>query len=106
MSQLVKKENLVIVIREYEDNQNPGKMKKVYKTVGEIITWRGDDGSEYQSFEMWGPTGSTQGKVFSQDNQNQQAAPPQSGYQQPQQGGYQQQPPQGGYPQNNGYPQR
>ena len=104
MANVVKKENLTISIREYQDNN--GQAKKVWKTIGELITW--DDG--HQSFEMWGPHGLTKGSVFSQDNQNQQ---PQQQYQGQPQGGYQQQPqynnqapqqqyqnpPQGGYQQ-------
>ena len=102
MATVSKKENLTISIREYQDNQ--GQTKKVWKTIGELITW--DDGK--QSFEMWGPTGATKGSVFSQDNNQQQGA--QQGQQQQQQpngiipakqqnpntpisnGGYQQQP--------------
>lgn len=93
MANVAKKENMTIAIREYQDNQ--GQTKKVWKTIGELITW--DDGS--QSFEMWGPTGSTKGNVFAKDDQNQGQAP-QQGYQQPQQGfqqPQQQQPPQPGY---------
>ena len=99
MAQVTNKQNMTIAIREYQDNQ--GQTKKVWKTIGEITTW--DDGS--QSFEVWGPTGSTQGQVFDkQDNSQQQApqqnqdyqnAPQQQQYQQPQQG-YQQ--PQQGKP--------
>jgi len=71
MAQPISKENMVIVIREYPDNN--GGMKKIYKTIGEITTWPGENGKpNRQSFELWGPTGSTQGNVFSQDN-NQQA---------------------------------
>lgn len=89
MSSVIKKQDLTIVIREYTDGQ--GQQKKVYKTIGELITWQGDDGSQYQSFEMWGPTGSTQGKVFDRDpnraqNNMQQVQQPQ----QPQQGKYMQ----------------
>lgn len=95
MGQVIKKENITIVIREYKDNQ--GQDKKVYKTIGELITMQGDDGSPYQFGEMWGPTGSTKFKVFDQQDRN--AAPaPQQGqqqYQQPQQ----QQAPQQGYQQ-------
>jgi single-strand DNA-binding protein len=95
MASVAKKENLSIAIREYQDNQ--GQTKKVWKTIGELVTW--DDGR--QSFEMWGPTGSTRGSVFDQDNQ-------QSGYnQQPQQAPQQrQQPPQQnrGSGQNTGQP--
>ena len=103
MANVAKKENMVISIREYVDGQ--GQTKKVWKTIGELITW--DDGQ--QSFEMWGPTGSTRGNVFAKDDQNQQA--PQQGYQQPQQqrapqGGFNQQQPQQGFNQpqqhNNG----
>ena len=88
---------MTIAIREYTDNQ--GQQKKVWKTIGELITW--DDGSK--SFELWGPTGSTKGNVFAKDdnnqqqnnNQNQQQSPQQQNnqqgvYQQPQQGNYQQ----------------
>lgn len=89
MPQVIKKENLTISIREYTDSQ--GQSKKVWKTIGELVTWQGDDGSQYQSFEMWGPTGSTQGKVFSQDNNNQQA-PQNNQWAQPQQAPVQQAP--------------
>lgn len=80
MATVQKKENLTIAIREYTNGQ--GETKKVWKTIGELITW--DDGK--QSFEMWGPTGATKGSVFSQDNDNQQGQQQQS---QQQQGGYQ-----------------
>lgn len=102
-AQLVKKENLTISIREYVDGQ--GNPKKVWKTIGELITWRGDDGQEYQSFEMWGPTGSTQGKVFEQKDNNQ----PQQQQQQQQQGqqsGYAPQQQQGGFSPQGGYGQQ
>jgi hypothetical protein len=99
MANVQNKENMTISIREYTDGQ--GNAKKVWKTIGELITW--DDGSK--SFELWGPTGSTKGNVFSKDNDNQgqqqggqQQAPQQQ--QQQQQGGYQQQQQQqGGYQQ-------
>ena len=80
MAQVLKKQNLTIAIREYQDNQ--GQTKKVWKTIGEIITW--DDGK--QSFELWGAGGYVKGSVFEQDNNSGQAP------QQPQQGGYQQAP--------------
>ena len=86
MATVQKKENLTISIREYTDGQ--GQTKKVWKTIGELITW--DDGK--QSFEMWGPTGATKGSVFEQNeqggqSQQQQAQQPQQyqQYQQPQQ---------------------
>lgn len=91
MAQVTNKQNMTIAIREYQDNQ--GQMKKVWKTIGEITTW--DDGS--QSFEVWGPTGSTQGQVFDKQENNQQSPQQQGGYQQPQQQqqGYGNQPQQG-----------
>ena len=84
MANVQNKENMTISIREYQDNQ--GQTKKVWKTIGELITW--DDGSK--SFELWGPTGSTKGNVFAKDDAQQQA-PAQNGFQQqaPQQGGFQ-----------------
>ncbi|MBL4800184.1 MAG: hypothetical protein JKY50_22540 [Oleispira sp.] len=110
MSQVIKKENLTISIREYPDPQDQSKMKKVWKTIGELITW--DDGR--QSFEMWGPTGATKGSVFSQDDNNQQGGQ-QGGYQQAPQGRTQQapqtyaqpqQPPATPYGQQPAYPQK
>lgn len=91
MGNVVKKQKMTIAIREYTDGN--GQTKKVWKTIGELVTW--DDGS--QTFETWGPAGSTRGSVFEQDNQNQ----PQ------QQGGYQQQPQQqGGFQGQGGYQQQ
>ena len=51
MAQVANKENMTISIREYTDNN--GQTKKVWKTIGELITW--DDGSK--SFELWGSGG-------------------------------------------------
>ena len=86
MANVQNKENMTIAIREYQDGQ--GQNKKVWKTIGELITW--DDGSK--SFELWGPTGSTKGNVFAKDDQQQPPAQnqPQHNYQQQQhQGGFQ-----------------
>lgn len=66
MAQVTKRENMVISIREYQDNQ--GQNKKVWKTIGELITW--DDGN--QSFEQWGPGGTVKGSVFEQQDKQQQ----------------------------------
>ena len=66
MANVAKKQNMTIAIREYTDNQ--GQTKKVWKTIGELTTW--DDGS--QSFEVWGPTGSTMGQVFDKQDNNHQ----------------------------------
>lgn len=90
MANVQKKENMTIAIREYTDGQ--GQQKKVWKTIGEMITW--DDGK--QSFELWGAGGHVKGSVFAQDNNNGQASPQN---QAPQNGGYNQAP-QGGYQQN------
>ena len=99
---LIKKENLTIVIGEYTALHQQGQPKKQYKTIGELITMQGDTGP-YQFFKMWGAGGVVEGKVFEQQDQNQnnaQQAPQQ-------QGGYQQQgQQQGGYQNNNGYQQR
>ena len=106
MANVAKKQNMTIAIREYESQ---GQTKKVWKTIGEITTW--DDGS--QSFEVWGPTGSTTGQVFDKQdnngNQNQPQLQQQGGYSQ-QQGDYSQQrnqaPQQSGFaPQQQGQPQ-
>jgi len=85
MANVQSKENMTIAIREYQDNQ--GQTKKVWKTIGELITW--DDGSK--SFETWGPNGSTKGNVFAKDDQQQQQVnAPQYNQQEPQQqGGFQ-----------------
>lgn len=99
MAQVQNKENMTIAIREYQDNQ--GQTKKVWKTIGELITW--DDGSK--SFELWGPGGSTKGNVFAKDdNQGQQQNQGYQGQQQQQGWGQPNQP-----QQNQGYqgqPQR
>ncbi len=84
MANVQNKENMTISIREYTDGQ--GNQKKVWKTIGELITW--DDGSK--SFELWGPTGSTKGNVFSKDDNNATQSNNQ-GQQQQNQGGFQQQ---------------
>lgn len=93
MAQLIKKENLTIVIGTYNDSQ--GNEKKRYKTIAELITMRGDDGNEYQFGEMWGPHGVTKFNVYSQDdNNNQQQNNNQQNSQQQnnnQQGGFTQQ---------------
>jgi len=88
MANVASKENMTIAIREYTDSQ--GQQKKVWKTIGELITW--DDGSK--SFELWGPTGSTKGNVFSKEDNNQQQLAGQQNNQQQQ--GFQQQAPQQG----------
>ena len=86
MVQFVKKENLTISVGEYID-KNTGKKKQQYKTIGELVTMQGDDGP-FQFFKLWGAGGVIEGKVFEQQDRNQQA--PQQQVQQ-QNGGVQQQ---------------
>lgn len=85
MANVANKQNMTIAIREYQDNN--GQTKKVWKTIGELITW--DDGS--MSFEQWGPGGLVKGNIFDKqdNNQGQQAPAQQGGFNQGQQGGYQ-----------------
>ena len=90
MANVAKKQNMTIAIREYQDTQ--GQTKKVWKTIGELITW--DDGR--QSFETWGPTGSVAGQVFDKQDNNQQQQSPQQQYNQQPQQQYNQQPQQQG----------
>ena len=93
---LIKKENLVISIGEYEKD---GQTKQQWRTIGEVITMQGDNGP-YQFFKLWGAGGVVEGKVFAQD-QNQGQQPPQQGYGQPPQKhpqqGYSQHPQQNPY---------
>jgi len=67
MPQVIKKENITISIGEYEKD---GQTKQRYKTIGELVTMQGDDGSTYQFGEMWGPTGSTKFNVYEQQDRN------------------------------------
>ena len=76
MAQFIKKENLTISVGEYNDAQ--GNAKKQWRTIGEIVTMQGDDGQPYQFFKLWGAGGVVEGKVFSQDNQQQQQSSQQS----------------------------
>ena len=111
MAQLIKKENITIVTGTFTDNQ--GNEKKRYKTIAELITMKGDDGSEYQFGEIWGPHGVTKFNVYAQEdksnNQGQQQnqggqgqQQNQGGFQNQQQGNYINQAPQ----QNGGFNQR
>lgn len=68
MAQLIKKENITIVTGTFNDAQ--GNEKKRYKTIAELITMKGDDGSEYQFGEIWGPHGVTKFNVYAQEDKN------------------------------------
>jgi len=70
MAQFVKKENLTISIGEYEKE---GQTKKQWRTIGEIVSMIGDDGQPYQFFKLWGAGGVVEGKVFEQQDNNQQS---------------------------------
>lgn len=72
MATFLKKQNLTISTGEYEKD---GQMKKEWRTIGELITMQGDDGQPYQFFKMWGAGGVVEGKVFEQQDRNQQQAP-------------------------------
>lgn len=93
MGQVIKRENITIIIGEY---QKDGETKKRYKTIGEIVTMQGDDGSSYQFGEMWGPGGVVKFNIYQQEDKNTQP--------QQQQQNYQQQAPQQNYQQQNGQP--
>ena len=69
MSQLIKKENISIVIGTYEKE---GQQKKQYRTIGELITMQGDDGTTYQFGKLWGASGVTEIKVYPQEERSQQ----------------------------------
>lgn len=99
MANLLKKENISVIIGEYQNAQ--GETKKKYRTIGELVTMQGDDGSTYQFGEIWGPHGSTAFNIYSQEDRNAQAPQQNNQQQAPQQ----QQPQYNQQPQQ-GYPQR
>ena len=75
MSTVIKKENITVIVGTYNDKQ--GNEKKRYRTIGELITMQGDDGSQYQFGEIWGPHGVTNINIYQQDDKTQQAPAPQ-----------------------------
>jgi len=81
MSQVLNRENITISIGEY---QKDGQTKQEYRTIGEIITMQGDDGSTYQFGRLWGPGGAVKFNIYAKEDRNQQAQ--QQGVQQPMQG--------------------
>lgn len=80
MATLIKKENINVVIEVYQD-RNTGQEKKKRRTIGEIVTMQGDDGSVFQFGEIWGPHGSTKFDIYEQQDNQQQVT---TQYQQPQ----------------------
>jgi len=71
---VVKRENLTVVTRTYTDKQ--GQEKKVWKTIGEITTFEGDDGSKFQSAELYTMPG-VRISVFEQKEKGTQETAPQ-----------------------------
>lgn len=65
MSKLVKKHDLVISIGIYNDQQ--GNPKNQYKTIGELVTMRDDQGQTYSFGKLWGPGGVAEFKLFEKD---------------------------------------
>jgi hypothetical protein len=94
MGQVIKKENIVISIGKYPDKQT-GQERNQWRTIGELITMQGDDGSVYQFGKLWGAGGVTEIKVFEQEDKNK--AMQAAGVQQPQQAQQHQQAPQQQY---------
>jgi hypothetical protein len=63
---VVKKENLCVVVRTYQDKD--GQNKNVYKTIGELTTIDDGKGGQFQVGELYHMPGQTI-KIFQQDNQ-------------------------------------
>lgn len=104
MAQFVKKENLTISIGEYEKE---GQTKKQWRTIGEIVSMIGDDGQPYQFFKLWGAGGVVEGKVFEQQESNNQGSQNNNqGFQQQNNQGFQQNNQQGGFNQGQQAPQQ
>jgi single-stranded DNA-binding protein len=81
---LIKKENLIISIGEYQNKE--GVIKQDWRTIGELITMQGKDGP-YQFFKLWGASWVAEGKVVEQRDkapQQQQSKQPQQAPQQSQ----------------------
>lgn len=74
MTKVLKRNNLVIVLREYEKD---GETKKVWKTIGELTTFQADDGSTYSKAELYHMPG-VPISVFSQEKREEQKTATQS----------------------------
>lgn len=70
---VIKKSNLVVVLREYEVQ---GEKKKAWGKIGEITTFQADDGSTFSKAELYHMPGASI-SVFSQEDKNQEAPAPQ-----------------------------
>ena len=64
MTKVLKKNNLVVVVREYEKD---GETKKVWKTIGELTTFEADDGKTFSKAELYHMPGVSI-SVFAQDD--------------------------------------
>lgn len=69
MAEVAKKMNLVATIRTYEKD---GEKKKVYKTIGEVTTFRADDGSTFSKAELYHMPG-VEISLFEQKEREQQS---------------------------------
>ena len=72
MAKVIKKEDLAIVLREYEAN---GEKKKVWRTIGELATFENEDGSQYKKVELYFMPGARI-SVFAQRSREQAAPTP------------------------------
>ena len=50
MAKVIDRRNIAAVIREYEKD---GEKKKVWRTIGEITTFEGDDGDKFTKCEIY-----------------------------------------------------
>lgn len=71
MAQVIKREDIVSVVRTYKDAN--GQDKRVYKQVGDITTWKNDDGSESKTLTLHFLPGTKFG-IFAQKPRDGQAA--------------------------------
>lgn len=60
--EVARKSDIVVVVREYEKD---GEKKKVYRNIGELTTFKGDDGTYFSKVELWHMPGA-QISVFEQ----------------------------------------
>ena len=85
MGQVIKKENIVIVTGEYQGQNG---MKKEYRTIGEIVTYKNDNGQISQFGKLWGAGGATEFNIYAQRDRQQVQAPAQTNMGQAPQGGH------------------
>lgn len=64
--QVVKKENLVVTVRKYTDQQ--GKEKSVFKTIGELTTFQDNNGQTFQKAELYHIPGASISVFEQKDN--------------------------------------